>query len=63
MILDTRDPGKISICIMESLLVIRISGIEARLRESAVGKLRDSSVYKPVVIERQGTIRHGLIPE
>ena len=42
---------KISIYIVESLLVIWISGIEVSLRVNSVGKLRDSSAYKAVVIE------------
>jgi hypothetical protein len=49
--MDTPDPGKISIYIVESLLVSWISGIEVSARESSVSKLRDSSANKAVVIE------------
>jgi len=63
MIFDTPDPGKISIYIVESLLVSWINGIEGSVRESSVGKLGDSSAYKAVMIEWQGAIRHGLNPE
>jgi len=51
MIPDKPVPLKISICIVESLLVIWSSRIEMSARESSVGKLRDSSVYKAVMIE------------
>ena len=60
---DTSDSGNISICIMEPLLVIRGSGIEVNRAEGSINELGDSSVYKVVMIERQGAVRHGLVPK
>jgi hypothetical protein len=60
---DTPDSGKISICIVEPLLVIRGSRIEDNRAEVSISELGDSSAYKVVMIERQGAIRHGLVPK
>ena len=43
--------------------MIRVSGIEERVIETPVSKLRDSAAYKVVVIEGKGAIRYSLVPE
>ena len=43
--------------------MVRVSGIEERVVETPVSKLRDSAAYKVVVIEGKGTIRYSLVPE
>ena len=52
-----------SICLVEPLLVVRVTRIKANPTESAVRNLRDSSIYKMVMIERQGAIRCSFVPE
>jgi len=49
--------------IVVSLLVVWICRIEASTGEFAASKLGDSSVYKVVVIIRDGAIGHSLVPE
>jgi hypothetical protein len=48
---------------VESLLVLRVSGIEINYAESSISELGDSSAYKAVVIEGQGAIGYSLVPE
>ena len=48
---------------MEPLLVIWGSGIEANRVEASISELGDSSVHKMVMIERQGAVRHSLVPK
>ena len=52
-----------SICVVESLLVVRISRIEGNAGETSVSKLGDSSAYKVAMIERNGAIRYSLVPK
>ena len=60
---DTLFPAYISMCLVESSLVVQVSGIEVNVAETSVSKLGDSSAYKAVVIEGQGAIGHSLVPE
>ena len=60
---DTPNSRNINICIVVPLLVIRGSGLEGNGAEASISELGDSTVYKVVMIERQGTIRHGLVPK
>lgn len=43
--------------------MIRGSGIEGNVTKNSVGNIRDSSVYQVVVMEGNGTIRHGVVAE
>jgi hypothetical protein len=60
---DTPDSGNINICIVDPLFMIRGSGLKGNCAEGSISELGDSSVYKVIMIERQGTIRHGLVPK
>ena len=60
---DTPNSGNINICIVVPLLVIRGSGLEGNGAEASISELGDSTVYKVVMIERQGSIGHSLVPK
>ena len=60
---DTQVPRCSGICHVGSPLVIPVSEIKERATKSSISEFRDSSAYKVVVIERQGAIRHSLVPK
>ena len=60
---DTTLPGITHKYVVPSLSVVWFRGIEGSVAEIAVGKLGDPSVYKVVIIVREGTIGHSLVTE
>ena len=43
--------------------MIRGSGIEGNMAEISISNIRDSSANEVVAIERDGAIRHGVVPK
>ena len=49
-------------CVVESLLVVQVSGVKHSVAKGSISKLRDLSVYKMVMIEGKSAVRHSLVP-